>query len=127
MVANLTRHGAEAPALPAHPAPAGTPIKPPMHRFIKYLFFLDCTVLTTANAVRTNGLTYLQKHGVAQGNNFLVTHPVTNPHKSCLTTAIAGRGAYPLRHRVNSNIINNNTITNLRKPLILLICFIRLY
>ncbi|CAG9783586.1 unnamed protein product [Diatraea saccharalis] len=58
----------------------------------------DWRVLTTANAAGTNGLTCLPKHGVARDNNFLVTHPVTDPCESCLTTTIAGRGAYPLRH-----------------------------
>ncbi|CAG9784926.1 unnamed protein product [Diatraea saccharalis] len=57
----------------------------------------DWRVLTTANAAGTNGLTCLPKYGVA--NNFLVTHPVTDPCESCLTTTIAGRRAYPLRHR----------------------------
>ncbi|CAG9791637.1 unnamed protein product [Diatraea saccharalis] len=59
----------------------------------------DWRILTTANAVGTNGLTCLPKHGVARDNNFLVTHPMTDPCESCLTTTIAGRGAYPLRHR----------------------------
>ncbi|CAG9783696.1 unnamed protein product [Diatraea saccharalis] len=54
----------------------------------------DWRVLTTANAAGTNGLTWLPKHGVARDNNFLVTHPVTDPCESCLTTRIAGRGAY---------------------------------
>ncbi|CAG9793651.1 unnamed protein product [Diatraea saccharalis] len=64
----------------------------------------DWRVLTTANAAGTNGLTCLPKHGVARDNNFLVTHPVTDPCESCLTTTIAGRGAYPLRHRATIKI-----------------------
>ncbi|CAG9786540.1 unnamed protein product [Diatraea saccharalis] len=49
----------------------------------------DWRVLTTANAAGTDGLTCLPKHGVARDNNFLVTHPVTDPCESCLTTTIA--------------------------------------
>ncbi|CAG9792151.1 unnamed protein product [Diatraea saccharalis] len=60
----------------------------------------DWRVLTTANAAGTNGLTCLPKHGVVRDNNFLVTHPVTDPCERCLTTTIAGHGAYPQRHRV---------------------------
>jgi hypothetical protein len=40
-------------------------------------------VLTTANAAGTNGLTCLPKHGGAQDNKFLVTHPMTD--QRCLT------------------------------------------
>ncbi|CAG9783610.1 unnamed protein product [Diatraea saccharalis] len=53
----------------------------------------DWRVLTTANAAGTNGSTCLPKHEVARDNIFLVTHPVTDPCESCLTTTIAGRGA----------------------------------
>ncbi|CAG9791708.1 unnamed protein product [Diatraea saccharalis] len=59
----------------------------------------NARVLTTANAAGTNGLTCLPKHEVARDNNFLVTHPVTDHCESCLTTTIAGRGAYRLRQR----------------------------
>jgi hypothetical protein len=39
----------------------------------------------------TNGLTCLPKHGGAQDNKFLVTHPMTD--QRCLTSAIARRSA----------------------------------
>jgi hypothetical protein len=49
----------------------------------------DWWVLTTANAVRTNSLTCLPKHGGARDNKFLVTHPMAD--QRCLTSAIAHR------------------------------------
>jgi hypothetical protein len=48
-------------------------------------------VLTTANSAGTNGLTCFPKHGRARGNQFLVTHPMTDQY--CLTYAIARRSA----------------------------------
>jgi hypothetical protein len=48
-------------------------------------------VLTTANAAKTNGLTYLPKYGGARDNKFLITHLMTD--QCCLTSAIARRSA----------------------------------
>jgi hypothetical protein len=48
-------------------------------------------VLTTANAAGTNDLTCLPKHGGAQDNKFLVTHPMTD--QRYLASAIARRSA----------------------------------
>jgi hypothetical protein len=52
-------------------------------------------VLTAANAGGTNGLTCLLKHGGAQDNKFMVTHPMAE--QRCLTSAFARRSA--LGHR----------------------------
>ncbi|CAG9787118.1 unnamed protein product [Diatraea saccharalis] len=41
----------------------------------------------------------LPKHGGVRDSKFLVTHSVTDPCKSCLTTTISDRGAYPLHYR----------------------------
>jgi hypothetical protein len=48
-------------------------------------------VLTTTTAAGTNGLTCLPKHGGAQDNTFLVTHPMTD--QRCLISVIVCRSA----------------------------------
>jgi hypothetical protein len=72
-------------------------------------------VLTTANAAGTNGLTCLPKHGEAQDNKFLVTHPMTD--QRCLTSAIARRSA--LTARLSSS--SSPSHRSLYKMLVLLI------
>jgi hypothetical protein len=54
-------------------------------------------VLTTTNATGTNGLTCLPKHGGAQDNIILVTHPITD--QRCLASTIARREHWPQSHR----------------------------
>jgi hypothetical protein len=58
-------------------------------------------VLTTANAAGTNGLTCLPKHGGAQDNKVLVTHPMTD--QRCLTSAVSRRIALTARPSSSSS------------------------
>ncbi|RVE54887.1 hypothetical protein evm_000254 [Chilo suppressalis] len=60
-------------------------------------------VLTTADAVGTNGLTCLPMHGGARDSKFLVTHPMTAHCESCLISTIAAGRAKHLRHRAPPN------------------------
>jgi hypothetical protein len=50
-------------------------------------------VLTTVNTAGTNGLTCLSKNGRTRDSKFLVTHPMTDQLRCCLTSAIARRSA----------------------------------
>jgi hypothetical protein len=57
----------------------------------------DWWVLTTANAVETNGLRCLSKHGGSTDNKSLVTNPMTD--QNFLTSAIGPRSAQSASHR----------------------------
>jgi hypothetical protein len=60
-------------------------------------------VITSANAAKNNGLTYLSKHDGARDSKFFVTHLMTD--QRCLTSAITRQSALIANHQAPQGLV----------------------